>query len=237
MSKYLKYGISGLALAVGLGAASAQTFAQQDRREDSRMERPDRGQAGSADRSSREDQGQNDEQREKKLGQSDKGDAKTGQSNQDEQDQSDEQRKKRVGQSDERRDMNKGENRGERARSDDRDSAKSADRERGDRADRDRSKRAEGSKKNRERIKLTQKNRVVIRERVIERAPKKYRRNEINFNISVGRQIPRDFRIYSLPPVFIEIAPDYEGYDYIVVGDSVLIIDPETREIVDIVEI
>jgi hypothetical protein len=35
-----------------------------------------------------------------------------------------------------------------------------------------------------------------------------------------------------LPEEVIEIVPQYEGYDYIIVGDNILIVDPATMEIV-----
>jgi hypothetical protein len=37
--------------------------------------------------------------------------------------------------------------------------------------------------------------------------------------------------------VFFDIYPEYRDYDYIVVGDLLLIIDPETREIIDVIEV
>jgi hypothetical protein len=93
------------------------------------------------------------------------------------------------------------------------------------------------SPKKRPQAKITQKEKTVIRERVIQRAPKRYTRNEVNFNITVGTSVPDTYVIYDMPTAIIELVPEYQGYDYIVVGDVLLIIDPDTREIVDVVQV
>lgn len=57
----------------------------------------------------------------------------------------------------------------------------------------------------------------------------------VNFNISVGAAVPRSVHVEVLPDDIVEIVPQYEGFDYIVVGDEILIIDPRTLEIVAII--
>lgn len=61
-------------------------------------------------------------------------------------------------------------------------------------------------------------------------------RTNVNFNIAVGVAIPRDVHVEVLPEDVVEVVPQYEGYDYIVVGDQILIIDPDSDEIVAIIE-
>jgi hypothetical protein len=53
-----------------------------------------------------------------------------------------------------------------------------------------------------------------------------------NFTIRVGERVPRTVRFYPLPIEIVEFVPEYRGYDYIIVGDEILIIDPNTLEIV-----
>ena len=53
-----------------------------------------------------------------------------------------------------------------------------------------------------------------------------------NFTIRVGARVPRTVRFYPLPVEIVEIVPEYQGYEYVLVGDEILIIDPETLEIV-----
>ena len=58
------------------------------------------------------------------------------------------------------------------------------------------------------------------------------RLNNVNFSISIGTRIPRTVRYYPLPIEVVEIVPEYRGYYYVLVDDEILIIDPDTFEIV-----
>jgi hypothetical protein len=53
-----------------------------------------------------------------------------------------------------------------------------------------------------------------------------------NFAVRVGTRVPRSVRIYGIPESIVEIVPEYRGFDYIIVGDDLLIIDPRTLQIV-----
>jgi len=55
------------------------------------------------------------------------------------------------------------------------------------------------------------------------------------FSVSVGVVIPRTVHIQVLPAAIVEIVPEYRGYDYVLVGDEVVIIDPDTLEIVAVI--
>jgi hypothetical protein len=57
-----------------------------------------------------------------------------------------------------------------------------------------------------------------------------------DFDVSVGTKIPRDVHITVLPRDVVQVVPQYEGYDYVVVEDQILIIDPDTLEIVAVIE-
>jgi hypothetical protein len=59
----------------------------------------------------------------------------------------------------------------------------------------------------------------------------------VGFPIFVGASVPSDYSFYDMPDDFVEYAPEYEGYKYIVVGDEILIIDPQTWEIVAIIPV
>jgi hypothetical protein len=58
--------------------------------------------------------------------------------------------------------------------------------------------------------------------------------NSANFSVSVGARVPRDVHIAVLPPEVVTIVPEYRGFEYVMVGDQLLIIDPSTLEIVAI---
>ncbi len=52
-----------------------------------------------------------------------------------------------------------------------------------------------------------------------------------------GASVPSDYAFYDVPPDFVEYAPEYNGYKYIVVGDQILIIDPQTWEIAAVIPV
>ena len=111
------------------------------------------------------------------------------------------------------------------------------DRRQDDQRDRARADHPEGRKKTHVTVNITPEKKTVIRERVVTRAPKRYKRNDVHFSLSVGTRVPRNLAIYHVPSTFIDIVPEYRDYDYIVVGDLILIVDPDTREIVDVIAV
>jgi hypothetical protein len=58
----------------------------------------------------------------------------------------------------------------------------------------------------------------------------------VNFNISVGTAIPASVRFHPLPPRIVEIYPEWRGYEVIFVHGQYVIVRPQTREIVYIIE-
>lgn len=237
MRSLLKYGISVLALTVGFSAANAQD--QKPPMEQGQVERPD---SGSDQKSQRQQSGDKVEKRQSNDAMQGQGDGdrkeKVGQS-EDRKDRADDKdTKQRMGQSEERKDR-AGDRKDTKERvgqSEDRkDDVKRSDNDRKDGKQAQSGKRH--SKDQVKNVQITKEKKTVIRDKIFQRAPKRYTRNEVNFNITVGSAIPPNFVIYDVPPTFVEIVPEFEGYDYIIVGDVVLIIDPDTREIVDVVDV
>ena len=58
----------------------------------------------------------------------------------------------------------------------------------------------------------------------------------VNFNITVGATIPATVRFHPLPPRIVEIYPEWRGYEVIRVHGRYVIVRPQTREIVYIIE-
>ena len=58
----------------------------------------------------------------------------------------------------------------------------------------------------------------------------------VNFNISVGTAIPASVRFHPLPPRIVEIYPEWRGYEVVYVRGQYIIVRPQTREIVYIIE-
>lgn len=61
--------------------------------------------------------------------------------------------------------------------------------------------------------------------------------NNVNFSITVGTRVPREgVRFYPLPAEVVTIYPQWRGYEFIVVNERIVIIDPHSYEIVEIIE-
>jgi hypothetical protein len=69
---------------------------------------------------------------------------------------------------------------------------------------------------------------VVVRDRNVARI------NSANFSVTVGARVPRDVQVAVLPAEVVTIVPEYRGFQYVLVGNQLLIIDPSTLEIVAI---
>lgn len=62
------------------------------------------------------------------------------------------------------------------------------------------------------------------------------RANKVNFNTEIGTAIPGDIRRAPLPATVIEVYPVWRGYEYVMVENEILIIDPATLRIVAVIE-
>jgi hypothetical protein len=58
----------------------------------------------------------------------------------------------------------------------------------------------------------------------------------LNVSVSIGTRVPDSVHFYPLPADVYAVYPEWRGYEYILVGDEVLVIDPHTHEIVAILE-
>lgn len=59
---------------------------------------------------------------------------------------------------------------------------------------------------------------------------------QLNVSVSVGTRIPASVHFYPLPQEVVVIYPEWRGYDYILVGDQIVVVDPRSHEIVAILE-
>ncbi|MCW5691491.1 MAG: DUF1236 domain-containing protein [Pseudolabrys sp.] len=59
---------------------------------------------------------------------------------------------------------------------------------------------------------------------------------KLDIEVRVGTRIPQHVRYYPLPAEVVTIYPQWRGFDYIVVGDTIIVIDPGTREIVAVLD-
>ena len=58
----------------------------------------------------------------------------------------------------------------------------------------------------------------------------------VNFSIAVGTRVPRDVRFHPLPREVVTIYPEWRGYEFVLVNNQIVVIDPRTFEIVAILE-
>jgi Protein of unknown function (DUF1236) len=59
--------------------------------------------------------------------------------------------------------------------------------------------------------------------------------NDVHFSVTIGEAVPRTVHLNTLPAPILEYAPQYRGYEYILVGDDILIVDPRTLRIVAVI--
>jgi hypothetical protein len=57
----------------------------------------------------------------------------------------------------------------------------------------------------------------------------------VQFAITIGEAVPRTVHLYKLPVRVVEYVPQYRDYEYILVGDEILIVDPRTFRIVAVI--
>lgn len=63
------------------------------------------------------------------------------------------------------------------------------------------------------------------------------RATNVNFSISVGTRVPRaGVRFYPVSRQLVQIYPSWRGYDYFLVGDQIIVVNPRTLEIVAVLD-
>jgi len=67
------------------------------------------------------------------------------------------------------------------------------------------------------------------------RGEKAERMTNVHFSTLVGELVPGTVHLYILPVSIAEYAPQYRDYEYILVGDEILIVDPRTLRIVAVI--
>ncbi|MBO4223680.1 DUF1236 domain-containing protein [Bradyrhizobium neotropicale] len=57
-----------------------------------------------------------------------------------------------------------------------------------------------------------------------------------NVSVNIGQRLPPSIQPHRLPADIVRIAPQYRDYDYTLVDDRVVIVDPRRHEVVDILD-
>jgi hypothetical protein len=58
----------------------------------------------------------------------------------------------------------------------------------------------------------------------------------VNFPISVGTRVSREVSFHPLPAEIVTIYPEWRGYEYFLVNDKIVVVNPRTLEIVDVID-
>ena len=72
---------------------------------------------------------------------------------------------------------------------------------------------------------------ILVRDTAIHR----YHRADVEFPVQVGTRIPGTIEFYDPPAQVVQIYPVFQGYKIVVLDDVILVVDPVTREIVDVI--
>ena len=57
----------------------------------------------------------------------------------------------------------------------------------------------------------------------------------VDFALREGVRIPHSVHLYPLPGDIVSLVPAYRDYEYVLVGDNIVIVDPDTYEIVAVI--
>lgn len=57
----------------------------------------------------------------------------------------------------------------------------------------------------------------------------------LNIQVNIGQTLPARVRPRVLPPDIVRIVPQYRGYEYTMIEDEIVIVEPRTRRVVDVV--
>jgi hypothetical protein len=71
-----------------------------------------------------------------------------------------------------------------------------------------------------------------VHDELIRTAPK----TNIDISVNVGTALPGRVHVRPVPASIISISPEFRGYDYVVVRDEIVIVEPRTRKVVTVIE-
>ncbi len=79
-------------------------------------------------------------------------------------------------------------------------------------------------------VTLNQRQARVVRNILQRRNVRTFSRSD--FFVGIGARLPYHVRLYPLPTAIVSIFPQYDGYDYVIVDDEIVIVAPESRQVV-----
>lgn len=82
--------------------------------------------------------------------------------------------------------------------------------------------------------KLSSEQRTTIRTSITKQNVKPA--TNINFSISVGTRVPRTVGFHPLPVEVVTLYPDWRGYEFFLVNEQIVVVNPRTLEIVAVLD-
>jgi hypothetical protein len=82
-------------------------------------------------------------------------------------------------------------------------------------------------------VRLTQEQRSRITEVISKQRTRAV--TNVNFSVSIGTTVPRSVRLHDLPREIVTIYPQFRGYRYVVVQDEIVIVEPRSSRIVEVI--
>jgi hypothetical protein len=82
-------------------------------------------------------------------------------------------------------------------------------------------------------LQISRRQRTRVHEALIRR---RVEPTSVDFPLRVGARVPNYISSYELPDEVYDYAPGYEGYRYFITGDEAVIVDPETMEVVAVLD-
>jgi hypothetical protein len=72
--------------------------------------------------------------------------------------------------------------------------------------------------------------------RITETLRSRARSENVHVDVRVGGPLPASVRPMPLPPDVVELVPEYRGYDYVVVDDEIVFVQPSTHVVVGMID-
>ena len=66
-------------------------------------------------------------------------------------------------------------------------------------------------------------------------SPVANRLQSVDFSVAIGAAVPRKVELQKLPPQITSVLGGYQGDDYLIVGDQLVIVDQSARRVIAIV--
>jgi hypothetical protein len=59
---------------------------------------------------------------------------------------------------------------------------------------------------------------------------------DINFSISIGTYVPRNVGFHPLPAEIVTIYPEWRGYEFFLANNQIVVVQPRTHMILDVID-